>query len=528
MAIINMFGFDQMPEIANITPDRMALEGFDEIAITAGTGYRLSTVVRDGRMRLQGAIVRASSSSSRIARQWTLTAGPTLSAWFGSPSKLTKGWIGLRVHVNDKWSEVDTLYMYMLNGGWSGNSGSIVPSLVPGEHYIEFGFDFKNSAIEVWINGERKFVHQEILTLASSFSIGQYSAGPMSANSAVIDYSDIYVLYDTEDDTPCDRLGPVQVKWLPVQKATVPGDWDYLADDLYRHVSDGVTREYHSLIPTYLESDLKPGVKLSQDLSAAELRPIVNPAGSSYITRSGTNVDDTVTVQVEFDSPKRASGYVLMGHSSPNYGFMEDWTFEASHNGLEWTVLDTKRDQASTHNTLNAIVHDIPVASREFYTHYRILSTRQGPGSTDSKTVRIYHFQLLGTLEDRRLNISAEEQANLPYNANALDTAVPVFRTSVSESEAAFQFEAPVVGSAEIKMVQLRLAGKRDPGTEERLVTRSEVGGIASEDKDLRMDTDFRFGPILENLHTDHLNKTWVADTVGQLKLIVKSKTGEA
>jgi hypothetical protein len=138
------------------------------------------------------------------------------------------------------------------------------------------------------------------------------------------------------------------------------------------------------------------------------------------------------------------------------------------------------------------------------------------------------HFQLLGDPADVRINTDSTSLVNMSYNHNMADTAAPVLRTSISESEAAFRFATPVVGSADIKMVQLRLTGKRDPGTEERLIVRSEVGDVQGPEQNLRMDTDFRMGPILENLAVSHTGDAWTADTVGQLKLIVKSKTGEA
>lgn len=529
MAIVNMFGFDQMPVIPTLSSSRMRLEGLDGLSAAPSGMLTCSTYIRDNRVRIKGEITFHNTGSTSN-RAIYLTETLPLSQWFGSPDKLTKGVIGVRVFINDKWKTLDDRCCLLEGAWWNGSSG-IISSLAPGEHYFEYVFDFVKKNIQIWVNGENKaHVPYSSLTLNSTFGLGQFAGSIAGITYGhIIDFSDIYVVYDTEDDTPCDRLGPVQVKWLPVEEAVIPSDWDYLRNDRYTHTVDGVAKEYQGLIPRFLESDFKPNcIRLTQNLSAGALYPFTDPSGSTVLVKADAAASDTLILQVEFSSPKQVSGYALMGLSSSSYGFMEDWTFEGSDDGVDWTILDSKTDQAMIHKTQGTVVHTVAPDNRALYTHYRLHSTKQLLGQSDRTYVGLGHFQLLGELEDRRLNTSPEDQVNLPYNVNLQDTDIPVLRSSVSESEASFRFATPEVGSAEIKMVQLRLTGKRDPGTEERLITRSEVGGAASEDQDLRMDTDFRWGPILENLHVDHLNKPWLADTVGQLKLIVKSKTGEA
>jgi len=531
MAILNMIGFDQMPLINNISATRIRHEGFDLLDGSKTGGMQWNTVKRDGRVRLQAAFINHGSSGTRA---FTFTEGLPLSTWFGNRTKLTKGVIGCRIHINNAVANFSNAPMVIVDlSTWSASS-TVISKLAAGEHYVEYVFDMVRSVLELWINGEMKVSTPWTMTMASTFGIRQYFMSVPSGNPGVVmDFSDLYVLWDTEDDTPCDRLGPVQVKWLPVAETTFPDDWGYLDGPLLTYRVDGVDKTYQGLIPRYLESDVKEGsIKLTLSTTVGSITgPLfihADPLNTTVNGFANQQTDSKNTLGVDFVSAKKVTAYALKRSTVTSLGFMDDWTFEASSDGVQWTVLDTKTSQAAAHASGETIVHSLPVDKVGAYKFYRLVSTKQVVGSSASRHVTMQHFQLLGDPADVRINADLTSLVNMPYNNNVADTEVPVLRTSVSESEATFRFTAPVVGSADIKMVQLRLAGKRDPGTEERLVVRSEVGTVQGPEQDLRMDTDFRLGPILENLAVSHTGDAWTADSVGQLKLIVKSKTGEA
>jgi len=531
MAILNMIGFDQMPLISGISVTRIRHEGFDLLDGTTSTGMRWDTVKRDGRVRLQAALVYYGASGNRVMR---FTEVLPLSTWFGNRTKLTKGVIGYRIHINNAVANFTNAPMAIADGNQWGASPGVISKLAAGEHYVEYVFDMVRGILELWINGEMKVSGSWNMSMASTFGIWQYfNTVPNGNPGVVMDFSDLYVLWDTEDDTPCDRLGPVQVKWLPVAETTFPDDWGYLDEPLLTYQVDGVDKTYQGLIPRYLENNVKEGsIKLTLSTTAGSLVgslfSAADPLGTGIIGFSGQQTDSKNTIGVDFVSAKKVTAYALKRPVGTDYGFMDDWTFEASSDGVQWAVLDTKTSQAAAHASGATIVHSLPVDKVGTYKFYRLVSTKQVIGASASRYVSMQHFQLLGDPADIRINTDPTSLVNMPYNHNMADTAAPVLRTSISESEAAFRFATPVVGSADIKMVQLRLTGKRDPGTEERLIVRSEVGDVQGPEQNLRMDTDFRMGPILENLAVSHTGDAWTADTVGQLKLIVKSKTGEA
>lgn len=531
MAIVNMIGFDQMPLINGISITRIRHEGFDLLDGSQTTAMQWNTAKRDGRVRLQASLNYHGTSGNRVFR---FTENLPLSTWFGNPTKLTKGVIGYRIHVNSMVANHPNAPMIFIDGVAWAPSADIISKLTPGEHYVEWVIDVAKKVLELWINGEMKASGSWTMTMASTFGIWQFFYSVPSGQPGVImDFSDLYVVWDTEDDTPCDRLGPVQVKWLPVAETTFPDDWGYLDEPLLTYQVGGVDRAYQGLIPRYLESNVKEGsIKLTMSTTigsgGSSLFTTANPLDTSITGFSGQQTDSKNTLGVDFVSAKKVTAYALRRPVGATYGFMDDWTFEASSDGVQWTVLDTKTSQATAHASGAIIVHSLPVDKVGTYKFYRLVSTKQVIGDGSNKFVGVQHFQLLGDPADIRINTDPTSLVNMPYNHNMVDTASPVLRTSISESEAAFRFATPVVGSADIKMVQLRLTGKRDPGTEERLIVRSEVGDVQGPEQNLRMDTDFRMGPILENLAVSHTGDAWTADTVGQLKLIVKSKTGEA
>jgi len=531
MAIVNMIGFDQMPLINNISEARIKHEGFDLLDGSQTTAMQWNTVKRDGRVRLQATLGYYGSSGNRLMR---FTRALPLSTWFGNRTKLTKGVIGYRIHVNSMVANHPNAPMFVIDGVVWAPSADIISKLTPGEHYVECVIDVAKKVLELWINGELKVSAAWTMTMASTFGIWQHFYSVSAGSPGVVmDFSDLYVVWDTEDDTPCDRLGPVQVKWLPVAETTFPDDWGYLDEPLLTYQVNGVDKTYQGLIPRYLENNVKEGsIKLT-------LSTTVGAIGSSFFTAadplstaitgfSSQQTNSKNTIGVDFVSAKKVTAYALKRAGGTTYGFMDDWTFEASSDGVQWTVLDTKTNQAAAHASGATIVHSLPVDKVGAYKFYRLASTKQVITAESNNYVGVQHFQLLGDPADVRINTDPTSLVNMSYNHNMADTAAPVLRTSISESEAAFRFATPVVGSADIKMVQLRLTGKRDPGTEERLIVRSEVGDVQGPEQNLRMDTDFRMGPILENLAVSHTGDAWTADSVGQLKLIVKSKTGEA
>lgn len=531
MAIVNMIGFDQMPLITGISAARIKHEGFDLLDGSTSTGMQLNTVKRDGRVRLQAISTYYGSSG---ARMMMFTRPLPLSTWFGNRTKLTKGVIGYRIHINSAAVSFNNAPMAVTDGKHWLPSTDVISKLTVGEHYVEYVLDMAKGVLELWINGEMKASGTWTMTMASTFGIWQlFNTVPAGNPGVVIDFSDLYVVWDTEDDTPCDRLGPVQVKWLPVAETTFPEDWGYLDEPLLTYQVNGVDKTYQGLIPRYLENNVKEGsIKLTLSTTvgatSSSFFTAADPLSTAITGFSSQQTNSKNTIGVDFVSAKKVTAYALKRAGGTAYGFMDDWTFEASSDGVQWTVLDTKTNQAAAHASGATIVHSLPVDKVGTYKFYRLVSTKQVITAESSNYVGVQHFQLLGDPADVRINTDPTSLVNMPYNHNMVDTAAPVLRTSVGESEAAFRFTAPVVGSADIKMVQLRLAGKRDPGTEERLVVRSEVGTVQGPEQDLRMDTDFRMGPILENLAVSHTGDAWTADSVGQLKLIVKSKTGEA
>jgi len=530
MAIVNMIGFDQLAAINSVTPTRLALEGFPELAGGVRNISQAHVVKFQGRTWLRFAPTYSSYSSSIIAKGGYFTKSLPLRDYFGDHDKLTRGVIGFRFHTSATIPESIAGYyngLLDINQSPTRLGSSALNNLPAGEHFIEFVFDFKAKVIEMWLNGELKDSLPATLNLDAQASIGILFYRPINENYGIyFSFCDLYMIWDTEDDSPCDRLGPVRIEYLPIEEVTLPSDWSFRPREVINYTVDGVSRPFVPLIPRDLNANQRAGeVEL---YSVPAYQPVyVLPRGDSRINVENCTTTTEIVFGVKFPTPRRVTAYALGAFNNTAYGLIVGWRLEARNDEGEWVIVDERPDESAGYSRAIVYTYRIDASKIGMYDEYRLVSTKNVVGTSGSVyAVSMSHFQLLCDEATFGLGEQPDEYVNRPYLDNNGDVVRPTLLTSTSESEAAFRFAQPTVGSADIKMVQLRLSGLRDPGTEERLIVRSELGDIATDDQDVRMDTDIRQGVILENHPLSHAGDVWTADQVGQLKLIVKSKTG--
>ena len=95
-----------------------------------------------------------------------------------------------------------------------------------------------------------------------------------------------------------------------------------------------------------------------------------------WYSHDGSNYKTTGWIGQDFGSPKYAiAKYIIYsagpcGLSSDRNKNPKDWTFEASHNGSEWIVLDTQTNQSFS--CLSSRNREYVISNRTKYQHYRL------------------------------------------------------------------------------------------------------------------------------------------------------------
>lgn len=123
-------------------------------------------------------------------------------------------------------------FRYTLPVGMRGDSTMVIggvtigfqelglPASGPATNYVELVCDRVTKEISYFVNGEFKL--KKVSTVVP-IAVGQTMAFTTSSyGNAAMTLKDFYVIDDTQDDTPCSRLGPVSVK--PLVSLTASGE----------------------------------------------------------------------------------------------------------------------------------------------------------------------------------------------------------------------------------------------------------------------------------------------------------------
>jgi hypothetical protein len=536
MSVVNMFGFEQLPIRPVFSAAHMAAEGYPLLNVQlAGNSYsNVYTVNRNGTTRLRLQWLFAQSSGGGYPRG-AVVFNRTGRELFGNPSVVTKGVLGFRIYIDAMlvqykaaWSQA---YFVLVDG--TPLATDQLQNLSEGEHFIETEFDYANKVINTYINSTKVgSTPLSGLTLDSSIRLGAFANG--AGNNPTIfvgDVSDIYLTYDNQNGEPSGRLGPVRVRPLEVDEATLPSTWtvsDPDAISTYDYPVYGGAEIFkgHRLLPPTTSELPIPGVL--EVIPSSPGATMTNIFGvGSYASFAGIVVGTPVTITAKFARPKKVSAYALQSFAA-TWGFFNDWILQASNDGTTWTDLDTRTGLgAYFNNSSNRMgAFKLTPAKIGWYTQYRIRATTWINHSSTPSMLTVSHFQLLGDLADVIENAKTDIIAR-PFDTglvNSMDT--PVIRTGTDESSAEFGFKVPSFGLGDIMAVQVGLSARRDSGGEEKLLVKTSLGDIDGAEKTIVLQPHTTNLDVIEHRTVSHRGQPWTRTDLDNLKVIIKSKTG--
>jgi len=538
MAIVNMIGVDNIADRSGlgriIEAGNKILQGTTESNLSVS----IATINNTKWMNVFSPGDGGSNNINKYLRLFGQNA--TIGEVFGNPSQLTKGVIGFRVIITSLYRTSNPNICLINNSATSYLPGeeALLSSLPLGEHFFEYVFDLVNGKIEWYANGDLQISYNTPLTLDSRVGLAPkiYQYGASRADS-VMPMRDFYFVWDTQDDSPCDRLGPIKVNYLPVDEVIAPEGWQWVTEQLLTYPNNATPMR--PLIPLWMNA-VGPTFEDKVSMTVTNLtygapQYVLNPAtpnnnlGSAAF--AGNNGETSRIIQVMFDKPKKVGAYGV-GNPVASLNRAGSWVLEAGNDGSTWTILDTRTNVHTGELPDNSVRQfTIPEQNRGLYRYYRWRVTFNIGSSTNGYSSAFYvaHFNLLGFIEDDAVNLDAVGWFNAPYPAAAaIDRTTMTWRSSTDESEATFKMRQPEVGTSDILAVQLHMSSRRDSGSEEHLVVRVKQGEAETESQAMELDPDFRHGVLIRRLPKSLTDEPWTAAAVGQLNVVIKSKTGES
>lgn len=536
MSVVNMFGFEQMAVRAGVNAAQMAADGYPLLNLqSSGQSYsNVATALRNGTTRLRLWWTYAISSNGAYGRNAVIfnRSGREL---FNNPVVTTKGVIGFRFYIDNQFVQYKTAFSSMTFFYVAGApvASDVITSLPEGEHFIEVEIDYVNKVVDTYINST-KVASDSIPSLTLDAIVRFGMMGAAAGNNPTIimgDVSDIYFTYDNQDGGVSGRLGPVRVRPLEIDEATLPSTWSVADPDAvstfdYPVYGGSEIFKGHQLIPPKHGELPVPGVVDYTSVPAATTLVNTLVPNYSYASLSPVSVGTPIILLTKFNRPKKVSAYALQSFVA-GWGFIDDWIFQGSNDGTTWTDLDTRTGLGTYFNNFSQRLgaFKLTPAKIGWYSQYRIRATKYINHGGTSSTITLFHFQVLGDLADVIEN-SKTDVPSRGFDAAMVQMDFPVVRTGTDGSAAEFGFKVPNYGLGDIMAVQVGLAGRRDSGSEEKLIVKTSLGDVDGVEKDIALPPHVSGIDMIEFRTQNHRGQPWSRIDLDNLKVVIKSKTG--
>lgn len=539
MSIVHMYGFDHLPERGNLRDYNFVADGFEDLGLEWHTGYtELTTVSKGDRkwLALNELYVNNYGNVIPVSVTFLNRSGGTAGNIFKNPTLVTKGVVGFRLQTMTPTS-------HFLTSGVNGNLLIVdgerlfdnqFQALTGGEHYIEIEFDFVKKSIGFYLNGGLvETVSVPTLSLNTKVTLGpRWSTTPNSQAKNILHITDIYATYDNEDGDVSGRLGPVVVKPLFVNSATVPEPWELQNPNnitTYR-LNGGGTWKSQTLLPKDTsELNIPNGPKLSS-ASAANRAALVNIVTDPNSTNTGIqfsvpNPSTDIILSVDFENPKEVAGYALSIYNS--YLRLQNWQLQGKVNSADaWITLDERLavPMIGAVGVFSKHAYKLPVDKVGIYRHVRLRAFNHY-AQTDSRTAMISHFQLLGEIGANQSSDSLDILSRTPNNNNT-DFDFPVIKTDIVEGEATYGFKIPDVGPSDILAVDVGITARREQASSEHIVAKYKIDEDELDPVIVELQPHSTKPKYLGLLHKSVDGTSWTQESLEKLRIVIKSKKG--
>lgn len=522
MAIVQMFGFDQITPTsgANLGAGAVQValnnEGFAPLTVDMSGVNQIMFVANQGRTWLQ---FSGGYSGSTITSRLSMT----LAEWFGPNPDKKKCYFGARINMpyvsgGQNWSYTMTI---------NNSSIFLLSEMLMGiTAYYEICFDPEKNIIQRWIDGTPLSDISWTYGDTQRLQVGLYMTNQYMPTWQ-LQITDIYSVIDTEDDTPCTRLGAVRVTPLSLESVVPPADWlakqpEYIPPNEYLGVL------YRRPYPNFSQEnygEYKYTCNISPR-SGAITYHIYSPTSTVEFPLTRPTVGSPLRFTLELPKPTKLALYKLHRSNSIACFYPTQWVLEGSNNGTDWTPLDSKTGQG-TPSAYVVSQYVIPEANRAAYRYHRMSFT----DATPVGAANYFHVSGLQffTLNDEVLYSPLELlDREYSYDNTATDETGGALRTGVLETELVANMKKPVLNGEIPLKVQLRVSAARDSGTENRLLVTTRSGATVMPEQTLTLNSTMRQGVLVYESHKAPDGATWTPEAIDALELLIKSKTGAA
>jgi hypothetical protein len=524
MAIKNIFGFDQFAPRTDVNAQVAASviqrwfdeEGYPFTFETAYGGYgeyaNYQIVNYAGRNWFGQIFSNPLNTNYRLHNRVYTTIG----ALFGAASPKTKWYGGIRYYKA----------MNTYTGGVSMvkvcNVDLLLLNTAPeGEHYFEWCIDWVAGTLTWWLDGGQLGTTTITPTVGHLFEFGRIG-GPYWHNGGPLYYTDMYFVVDTQDDTPSNRLGPVRVSAVPLDQATVPGDWATVDNN------GGVTingTPYRHVVPV-LTTNGDFGFNVSVVAPTASAGAIVglfdrNQASNvAWVMSPGPTPQVPVYVNVQLPQLRKIEAYGLTAYNSAAYFSPNTWFLEGSLDNVTWdrlhSITDDLRAPLGTPK-----YYEVPANVAKEYRYYRLGITSVS-GTGGNNTLVLGDFYLFSKSPLPPLTVLNEQIRGNGLNA-AATTGV---RTSTNQSEATLSLAAPtVLGDNKVLFVRVIAKALRETAGNERLSSLVTMGGYAPAPLVTDLNDTYK-DIVVGEYHKKSDGQLFTAADIGNIAIAVKSIPG--
>lgn len=523
MAIKNIFGFDQFaPRVdGSAQPSASIQRWFDEegypfIFEGGYLGYgeipNFQIVNYKGRNWFGQSFANPLSTNYRVHNRIYNSIG---TLW-GSTSPKTKWYGGIRYYKNMNYYTGGLVMVRVC-----GVELLLLNTAPEGEHYLEWCIDWLTNTLTWWLDGAQIGTQALTPTVGHLFEFGRMG-GPYWNNTGPLYFTDLYFLVDTQDDTPCNRLGPIRVSAVELDQATLPGDWSTV------DANGGTTingTPYRHVIPVLANNGdfgFNASVVSPTGTSGAltGLFDRSAPTNVAWVMSPGPSAQTPIYINIQLPQLRKVEAYGLTAYNSSAYFSPASWFLEGSLDNVTWdrlhSITDDLRNPMGT-----AKYYEIPANVAKEYRYYRLGITSVSVAGGNN-TLVLADWYLLGKAPLPPLAVLTEQIRGNGLNANAT-TGI---RTSTNQSEANLSLAAPTV-LVDNKVLFVRVLAKalRETGAIDRLSSSLTMGGYAPAPLVTDLNETYK-EVILGEYHKKSDGQLFTAADIGNIAIAVKSVPG--